>query len=554
MSLRHATLRRIQIPQEMKVELTDEESEICKLLDDCTKYLKEEKRIETSCRIAGGWVRDKLLGSDSHDIDIALSDMMGLEFANHLAEFARNKGIKTGNISKIAQNPEQSKHLETATFRFLGLDIDLVNLRSEEYTDSSRIPTEVKFGTPVQDALRRDTTINALFYNVHSREVEDHTGKGLDDLREGIIRTPLTPTVTFLDDPLRVLRCVRFASRYGFDLVPELAQAAKDAAIQTALVTKVARERAGDELTKMMKGRDPFRAIQLISDLSLYDAIFSVIPQEIQATFSSPPAPRDTAFAAASILHALLHPNNSSRLPRLHSTYLAAVNADSSCRARLYLATTLTPYESVTYRDKKNKSASAIEYILRETLKLGTQHHFLDGIPALFSAANLLKNPVLTSERFPHPSQRVALGLLLREKAVHNANTGSDWATSLLFSLVQELVPLYDFANDTIDVEAATKIIETYNAFIAKVDELDLPRTVDAKPLLDGREVIAALGASKHGAWMGKVMSNMVQWQLENPEGTKEMCIAWLQDEQREGRIQTDDGRSEPASKRARTK
>lgn len=69
--------------------------------------------------------------------------MMGLTFAEHLAEFAKSKGVKTGTISKIAQNPNQSKHLETATFRLLGLDIDLVNLRSEEYADNSRIPTEV---------------------------------------------------------------------------------------------------------------------------------------------------------------------------------------------------------------------------------------------------------------------------------------------------------------------------------------------------------------------------------------------------------------------------
>lgn len=92
-------------------------------------------------------------------------------------------------------------------------------------------------------------TINALFYNVHSREVEDHTGKvpracgrsgavidqfyqGLEDLRHGIIRTPLPPLETFMDDPLRVIRCIRFASRFGFSLVPELEIAARDEAIQ----------------------------------------------------------------------------------------------------------------------------------------------------------------------------------------------------------------------------------------------------------------------------------------------------------------------------------
>ncbi|KAH0590244.1 tRNA nucleotidyltransferase, mitochondrial [Termitomyces sp. J132] len=553
MSLQHGSLGRIPIPAAMQITLTDKEAQICQLLDDCTKTLREERGIMTSCRIAGGWVRDKLLGASSNDIDITLSDMMGITFAEHLSEFALKKGIKTGSISKIAQNPDQSKHLETATFRLLGLDIDLVNLRSEEYAEDSRIPSEVTFGTPLQDALRRDTTINALFYNVHTREVEDHTGKGLEDLRNGVIRTPLPPRETFLDDPLRVLRCVRFASRFGFDIVPEIAEAAKDPVIQHALVTKVARERAGEELSKMMKGRDPLRAIQLIKDLSLYDSIFSVIPPHILATFSSPPASRDVAFTAAFITHNLLHANRTFPIPPLHPSYLSVIETDPTCRARMYLAAVLTPYKGISYPDKK-KTPPAIEYIIRDVLKLGTQNHFLDGVPALFTSSAILQKPILTSERFPNVSQRVALGLLLREKVVHNPNTGSHWATSLLFSLIQELVPLYDLENDTLDVETATNVVETYNTFITKIEELDLPCTVEARPILDGREVVQALGVSKPGVWMGKTMAALLEWQLGNPGATKEMARVWLINEQQEGKIQTDDGTAEPFSKRARTK
>ena len=98
----------------------------------------------------------------------------------------------------IAANPDQSKHLETATLRVDGISIDLVNLRSETYTQDSRIP-EMVMGTPLQDAERRDFTINSLFYNINQRSVEDFTGKGLQDLRDGIIRTPLDPETTFLD-------------------------------------------------------------------------------------------------------------------------------------------------------------------------------------------------------------------------------------------------------------------------------------------------------------------------------------------------------------------
>ena len=101
----------------------------------------------------------QLLGSQSNDIDVALSDIMGVAFAEHLTAFAQAKGVEIGSITAIEQNPEQSKHLETATFKIFGLDIDLVNLRSEEYAESSRIPTEV---VSIPPFLKCDRVISFL--------------------------------------------------------------------------------------------------------------------------------------------------------------------------------------------------------------------------------------------------------------------------------------------------------------------------------------------------------------------------------------------------------
>jgi tRNA nucleotidyltransferase (CCA-adding enzyme) len=84
----------------------------------------------------------------------------------------------------------------------------------------------IEFGTPLEDAERRDLTINSLFYNIATEEVEDFLGTGIDDLENGIIRTPLFPFVTFKDDPLRVLRAIRFAARYNFRIVKEIKLAA----------------------------------------------------------------------------------------------------------------------------------------------------------------------------------------------------------------------------------------------------------------------------------------------------------------------------------------
>lgn len=89
-----------------------------------------------------------------------------------------------------------------------------------------------------------------------------------------MIRTPLKPFETFKDDPLRVLRCVRFASRFGFELVPELVEAAKNQVIREALQSKISRERVGTELSKMLTGPSPLMAVQLLHRLGLYDVVF----------------------------------------------------------------------------------------------------------------------------------------------------------------------------------------------------------------------------------------------------------------------------------------
>lgn len=213
-------------------------------------------------RWAGGWVRDKLLGRPSHDIDVAINCMTGEVFGNQLRVFCDNPANKDkhslrkediGNLHKIAKNPDKSKNLETATVKIFGLDIDFVNLRTETYAEDSRNP-EMDFGTPEEDASRRDATVNALFYNLHTDEVEDFVG-GLADMERKIIRTPLEPFQTFMDDPLRVLRLVRFASRLQFTIEDNVKEFMGDERVLNALRLKISRERVGVEVEKMLKGK-----------------------------------------------------------------------------------------------------------------------------------------------------------------------------------------------------------------------------------------------------------------------------------------------------------
>ncbi|TFY82353.1 hypothetical protein EWM64_g1654 [Hericium alpestre] len=478
---------------------------------------------------------------------------MGYPFAVEFSAFVSEvKQIPVKSVCKVKENPGQSKHLETAKTSVLDTELDFVNLRDERYAEDSRIPTQVTFGTPLQDALRRDITINSLFYNVHSRSVEDHCGKGLDDLRNGFIRTPLPPRQTFLDDPLRVVRCIRFASRFGFKLVSELEESARDPEMQAAITQKITRERVGEEIDKMMIGRDPYRSIQLIDSLSLSSTVFH-IPPAISSTLSHPPTSSASAVAAAAILQTFLRPDIALfPHPPLHPLLLSVAPSSRSITARLYLACALTPYRGSTYVDHRGREHLAVEAAIREGLKIGTKHHYLDGIPLLYTAAELLKQPKMDDERFKTPSERVAIGLLLRNTAVHNPLIDSHWTVSLLFALVQDLVPLYDVVNDTFDVERAKDTIQTYNAFVSRIEELGLDKAVDAKPILDGHEVVTILEAAKPGQWTGKILNRVVEWQLEHPQGTKDDCAEWLQAEKAAGRLVLED--AHPASRVKRGK
>lgn len=121
-----------------------------KVLVDAAAYIDSvsDKGDPMVLRFTGGWVRDKLLGRQSNDIDVAISNMTGFEFAKRLSKFLQDRWkqyhIPRRNIHRIESNPDKSKHLETATTNILGLDIDFVNLRSESYNADSRIPQMVE--------------------------------------------------------------------------------------------------------------------------------------------------------------------------------------------------------------------------------------------------------------------------------------------------------------------------------------------------------------------------------------------------------------------------
>lgn len=230
-----------------------------------------DMHLGTTIRVAGGWVRDKLLyGVTKDDVDLCIDNMTGEQFCYHMNEWAKNRGKQVYKFGVIQSNPDKSKHLATATVKINGFDVDFVNLRSETYVEHSRIPL-VEFGTPLEDARRRDLTVNSLFYNIHTDEVEDFTGMGIEDIKNRLLRTPLDPFVTLIDDPLRAFRVLRFACRLDFKIADTALAACGSPEVIASLSAKVSRERILKEVEGTLTGSpaQATRAVFLLHRLGL---------------------------------------------------------------------------------------------------------------------------------------------------------------------------------------------------------------------------------------------------------------------------------------------
>ena len=166
------------------ISLTKQEQDLFALV----KEVRDKYCPSTTIRVAGGWVRDKLLRkTTSHDIDFVLNDISGSEFARL---FHRHVSNHSETIAEH-QSAERSKHLQTASLQYRDFCIDFCHLRFEKYSPDSRVPEKTNRASPVEDAWRRDLTINSLFYNINTNQVEDWTEQGLQDLQLGVIATPV---------------------------------------------------------------------------------------------------------------------------------------------------------------------------------------------------------------------------------------------------------------------------------------------------------------------------------------------------------------------------
>ncbi|XWS23374.1 hypothetical protein CRYUN_Cryun28dG0008200 [Craigia yunnanensis] len=509
---------------QVKIELTETEKKIFDRLLNTLRHFN----LQTELRVAGGWVRDKLLGKECYDIDIALDNMLGSEFVYKVQEYLSSTGEVAQGLAVIPSNPEQSKHLETARMRLFNLWIDFVNLRCEDYSENSRIPT-MKFGTAEDDAYRRDLTINSLFYNINTNLIEDFTNRGIQDLKFGRIVTSLPPKATFLDDPLRVLRAIRFgtcdrkSARFDFTLDEELKKAAACDDVKTALGAKISRERIGTEIDLMISGNQPVKAIDHICDLTLFWVVFNLPPK--------------------------VEPAISEECYRLSATYLDATWKliqltgcssfdDEQRRLCLYSALFL-PLRSATYKDQKAKKIPAVNYIFRDSLKRKASdaetvinvhkslEKFLSLIPSLLSNEEIKLIEVDWGREFvdvPVTSKlRVLTGFLLKE-------IKDFWRVSLLMSAL--LYPTnIDCTQDIIDKHfQLDKRKDLFVSVENAIFKLGLEKVWYLKPLVNGKDIMNVLQLKVGGPLVREWQQKVLSWQLAHPSGTAEECLDWMRE------------------------
>lgn len=331
---------------------------------------------------------------------------------------------------------------------------------------------------------------------------------GLQDMRDRLIRTPLEPYETFKDDPLRVLRLIRFASRLEFTIVPEVAKAMSHPEIKKALKLKISRERIGVEVEKMLYGEHPFEALELMYTLDLYDCIFEP-PEETY----DPALPRQNCYTAINIVRYLLAPIDG-------HPEITSLISDPRDHFICWIAAAESPWLGRIFDRDKKKDIPAAASAARDGIKLKNKD--FETLVKCFRHAEEIHKLVRENAASKEGLSRSRVGLAIRKY-------GSEWRLQVFTSLLFDLIPLWDAAGESTagSLQDLTEVLDLYTTFVKQVERLKLQDAWDFKPLLNGKELQDALD-KRPGGWMKEALDIIMEWQLDHPEGGKEEALTHL--------------------------
>ncbi|MEK7672265.1 MAG: CCA tRNA nucleotidyltransferase [Patescibacteria group bacterium] len=422
---------------------------------------------------AGGCVRDMLIGVEPKDFDIVTSAKP--EEIENLLEHTIPIGKQFGVILAIKNN----HHFEIATFRSDG-----------GYSDGRR-PDAVEFKTAKEDALRRDFTINGMFYDPTKDEIIDYI-KGQEDLRDKLIRFIGDPEKRILEDHLRILRAVRFKNTLGMQYHPETYQAIKKHA---HLVKNISSERVADELNKMIMSSHPAQAFE---DLFEIGALEILIPELCKLKGLAQPLMYhkegdvwDHALAALSALtDEEIDPNPLPAEPPTLALKWATLMHD------------IGKYDT----------------FMQDEERIRYDKHAEVGADIASKILNRLKFPKKTVDRVHWLIEHHMMVVPLMEM---NAGRRRHWFLQPGFEELLEVYRADAAGTQPIGLEEYDKIKKLYRSEIAKLKLMP-------KQLLSGKEIMEILNI-KEGQKVGEILAQIKEKQLDGELKTKKAAIAFVQ-------------------------
>ena len=498
------------------IQFTKDEQEVISII----KNVIEKYTPTTQAFLVGGFVRDKLLGIPSNDIDI-MTTISGADFAHLVTKY-----LNIDDPHVIKENPDKSKFLETATANIpLSSgeiqEIDFAQARSEVYHENSRIP-EIKPATPQEDAYRRDLTINTLTYDVLKGELVDFTGKGLKDLITGTIRTPEDPLKTFKDDPLRIFRTIRFASKYNSNIDEETYKAMLDPSLREDIKQKISKERIGVEITKMLKNPNPENALKLLKDTGLWQDIVTEAlkgtkyenkMEQLDMEQNNPWHNLTIWGHTMQVVKNVLEKYPEAEPEKRTTMILAALMHDMGKLYKDIQAESVSHPGNTSYHGHEKESKEIVEHILRY-LKMEPFINQVSGI----ARQHMRLHPFAEGEK----TNLKTLRKFIRKMGEQSLN----WLDILNISIADA---------QSKDIEINPLITEKYQALENQLQEaLSSLQPIQDKnsitPILNGNEIMQILNI-KPGKWMSDITEFVKELRDENPNITKEEATIRLKTE-----------------------
>ena len=439
--------------------------------------------------LVGGPVRDLLLHRPSHDLDFCTSARPE-QFEPILRRFGRDgfwdMGRKFGTLGAMRRRDDGT-----------AVQVEVTTYRADTYDSDSRKP-EVAYGDTLEgDLSRRDFTINAMALRVPDLQFVDPFG-GANDLAKGVLRTPVDPRQSFDDDPLRMMRAVRFVAQLGFGIEPGTAEALAD---MTERIRIVSAERVRDELTKLLLSDRPRAGVEALVESGLADIVFPEIVA-LQLQIDEHHRHKDVFEHTMIVLDraVALETDDDGPVPRPDLTLrLAALMHDiGKPKTRRF-----EPGGKVSFHHHDAVGAKLTRKRLRA---LRFDHHLIEDVSEL-------------------------VNLHLR----FHGYVDEPWTDSAVRRYVKDAGPLYERLNRLTRADATTQNRRKAMVFSSAMDEMEervreLKKKEDfdaIRPDIDGNEIMQLLGLEP-GPMVGRAYKHMLEYRLDNGPVEREVAIEEL--------------------------